>query len=414
MTVIKPTYRAGMDILLVSDVYFPRVNGVSTSIRVFARNLVRLGHRVTLVAPDYGEADAQRERDGEFGDGFRVLRLPARRIFFDPEDRLFTSAGLRGAFRQLATQHWDVVHVHTPFRAHRLGVKLGRALGMPVVETYHTYFEEYVAHYLPWLPSPLLRLAARALSRKLCHEVDHLIVPTDEMTQVLRGYGVHTPSTVLPTGVDLDEFAGGDGARFRAAHGIPPGQPMLVTVSRLAVEKNIPFLIDVAQRLLDRFPTLLLVIAGEGPDAARLRAKVAQAGLQANVRFVGNLDRRTALLDCYRAADAFVFASPTETQGLVLIEAMALGVPIVSTAVMGTATVLRGAHSALVSTEEVDAFAARVARVLDSPALRATLAAAGPRDAAAWGMDALLPRLMEVYALPARSGAGLPGVASRA
>ncbi|MGQ4659965.1 glycosyltransferase [Lysobacter sp. F6437] len=122
-----------MDILLVSDVYFPRVNGVSTSIRVFARNLVRLGHRVTLVAPDYGEPDAQRERDSEFGAGFRVLRLPASRIFFDPEDRLFTAAGLQDAFARLAALHWDVVHVHTPFRAHRLAVRLARALGVPVL-----------------------------------------------------------------------------------------------------------------------------------------------------------------------------------------------------------------------------------------------------------------------------------------
>lgn len=400
-----------MDILLLSDVYFPRVNGVSTSIRVFARNLVRLGHRVTLVAPDYGEAQAQLERDGEFGDALRVLRLPARRIFFDPEDRLFTATALREVFERLVAQRWDVIHVHTPFRAHKLGVKLGRALGVPVVETYHTYFEEYVAHYLPWLPSPLLRLAARALSRRLCHEVDHLIVPTAEMTVVLQGYGVRTPSTVLPTGLDLDEFTGGDGARFRAAHGIAPDRPVLATVSRLAIEKNIPFLIDVLQRLLPQFPGLLLVIAGEGPDAERLRAKVAQQGLQENVRFLGNLERRSTLLDCYRAADAFVFASPTETQGLVLIEAMALGVPVVSTAVMGTATVLRDARSALVGAEDVDAFATQVARVLDDPALRATLAAAGPQDASAWSMDALMPRLMEVYALPRRNqdqGVGSP------
>jgi len=392
-----------MDILLVSDVYFPRVNGVSTSIRVFARNLVRLGHRVTLVAPDYGEPDAQRERDSEFSDGFQVLRLPARKIFFDPEDRLFTAAALREGFDQLAGQHWDVVHVNTPFRAHRLAVRLGRALGVPVVETYHTYFEEYVAHYLPWLPSPLLRLVARALSRKLCHEVDHLIVPTAEMTQVLQGYGVCTPSTVLPTGLDLDEFSGGDGARFRADHDIAPDRPMLVTVSRLAIEKNIPFLIDVVQRLLPQVPDLLLVIAGEGPDAQRLHAKVARLGLQQHVHFVGNLDRRSALLDCYRAADAFVFASPTETQGLVLIEAMALGVPIVSTAVMGTATVLRGARSALVSPEDVDAFATQVARVLNDRTLREALAAAGPQDASAWGMDPLMPKLLEVYSTPARS-----------
>jgi len=392
-----------MDILLLSDVYFPRVNGVSTSIRAFARNLVRHGHRVTLAAPDYDAPDLQQARDGEFGEAFHVLRLPARTIFFDPEDRLITGKALRNAFAQLARQRWDVIHVHTPFRAHRLGVKLGRHCGAPVVETYHTYFEEYVAHYLPWLPAPLLRSVARGLSRRLCHEVDHLIVPTAEMALVLDNYGVRTPSTVLPTGIDLDEFSGGDGARFRAMHGIAPGQPVVTTVSRLAIEKNIPFLVDVVAKLVAGFPELVFVIAGEGPDEARLRGQVARLGLQEHVRFVGNLDRNTALIDCYRAADVFVFASPTETQGLVLIEAMALGVPIVSTAVMGTATVLRGTRSALVSPEDTDAFATQLARLLHDPGLRASLAAAGPRDAQGWRMDALIPKLLDIYSRPRAS-----------
>lgn len=386
-----------MNILMLSDVYFPRVNGVSTSIRSFARNLVRKGHRVVLVAPDYGDAEAQQARDHEFGDAFEVRRLPASTLFFDPEDRLITRRALREALAELSTTRWDVIHVHTPFRAHRLGVRLGRALGMPVIETYHTYFEEYVAHYLPWLPGGVLKLAARMLSRRLCHEVDHLIVPTAEMVAVLDRYDVRTPSTVLPTGIDLDEFTGGDGMRFREAHGIAADQPVVTTVSRLAIEKNIPFLIEAVQRLLPDFPKLVFVIAGEGPDAQRLREYVARLGLQEHVRFVGNLDRRTTLLDCYRAADAFIFASPTETQGLVLIEAMALGVPIVSTAVMGTATVLRNARSAVTSEQDVDVFAAKLAVVLGKPELRATLSAAGPQDAYAWSMDALVPRILELY-----------------
>jgi glycosyltransferase involved in cell wall biosynthesis len=390
---------AAMDILMVSDVYFPRVNGVSTSIRTFVKALVAMGHRVVLVAPDYGPdaREEQASRDTEFGGGFEVLRLPSRTIFFDPEDRLVTAAAMRQAIERLSRTRWDVVHVHTPFRAHRLGVRVARACGAPVVETYHTYFEEYVAHYLPWCPSPLLRLFARKVSRRLCREVDHLIVPTQEMTDVLRRYDIQTPATVLPTGIDLAEFAGGDGARFRREHGFAPDQPVVATVSRLAVEKNIAFLIDVAQRLVPRFPTLRFVIAGEGPDAKRLKQRVQRQGLAGHVLFLGNLDRRTTLLDCYRAADAFLFASPTETQGLVLIEAMALGVPIVSTAVMGTATVLRDAQSARVAPEDVEVFAAETARVLSDPALRATLAAAGPRDAQAWGNEALMQRVLDVY-----------------
>jgi 1,2-diacylglycerol 3-alpha-glucosyltransferase len=374
-----------MNILMVSDVYFPRVNGVSTSIRTFVRALVRMGHRVTLVAPDYGAGEEQCARDVEFGDAFQVLRLPARVLFFDPEDRLFTRRAMREAFDTLSKGQWDVVHVHTPFRGHALGVRVARARGVPVVETYHTYFEEYAAHYLPWLPAPVLRMLARRLSRKLCHEVDHLIVPTDEMIAVLRRYGIRTPATVLPTGIDLDEFSGGDGKHFRAAMGLRDDQPVVATVSAF-------------------------VIAGEGPDAKRLRALAASHGLSQHVLFVGNLDRRTTLLDCYRAADVFLFASPTETQGLVLIEAMALGVPIVSTAVMGTATVLRDAHGAVTSEEDPEIFAAHVARVLRDDALRASLAAAGPRDAQAWSHARLMQRVLEVYAgaRPAAASPALP------
>lgn len=304
---------------------------------------------------------------------------------------------LREAFDRLAQQRWSVVHVHTPFRAHTLGVRIGRACSAPVVETYHTYFEEYVAHYLPWCPPALTRFLARRLSRKLCGQVDHLIVPSEEMAGVLRRYGIDTPATVLPTGIDLHEFDGGDRAAFRARHGLKEIQPVVATVSRLAVEKNIAFLIDVVQRLVKDFPALRFVIAGEGPDAPRLRRLVHARGLDAHVVFLGNLDRRTTLLDCYRGADAFLFASPTETQGLVLIEAMALGVPIVSTAVMGTATVLRDARSAVVAPEDVAGFTTQVARVLRDPALRAQLSEAGPRDAAAWSNEAMMQRVLAVY-----------------
>ncbi|GAB3750639.1 glycosyltransferase [Lysobacter olei] len=389
-----------MNILMLSDVYFPRVNGVSTSIRTFAQALVRMGHSVTLVAPDYGPGSGQDHHDDD--GSFEIIRLPARVIFFDPEDRLIKGRALADITRRLAMRDWDVIHVHTPFRAHQLGVRLARLTSVSVVETYHTYFEEYVGHYLPWLPAGLARWGARRASRYLCHGVDHLIVPSAQMEEVLQRYGISTPRTVIPTGIDLAEFAGGEGARFRDAHGIDHDVPTLVTVSRLSLEKNIGFLIRVVSRLVPEFPGLQFLIAGEGPDAGRLRQLVAALELQDNVRFFGNLDRRTSLLDAYRAGDVFVFASPTETQGLVLIEAMALGTPIVSTAVMGTATVLRDARSARVSDEDEAAFAEHVATLLRAPDVRRALADAGPLDARAWSTDALMTRVVDLYASVAR------------
>ncbi len=378
-----------MHILMLSDAYFPRVNGDSASMRTFARDLVRRGHQVTVVAPSYGDEDQV--------EAFELIRLPSRRIFFDPEDRLIQASAMRRLLLQLQGRQFDVIHIQTPFRAHQLGTRLGMVTGIPTVETYHTYFEQYVSHYLPWLPPRALRAGARWISRRLCHAVDHLIVPTRQMLDVLDGYGIRTPSTVIPTGIHLDEFSGGDGDRFRQAHRIGLGRPTLVTVSRLAVEKNIVFLLDVAKVLVQEFPDLYFVIAGEGPDASRLKQRTRELGLQDHVGFFGNLDRNSKLLDCYKSGDVFVFASPTETQGLVLIEAMALGVPIVSTAVMGTATVLERARSARISVENVAEFAGHVALLLRSPELRRRLSAAGPADAQAWSAPALMQQVTDLY-----------------
>jgi glycosyltransferase involved in cell wall biosynthesis len=385
---------AGMRVLMLSDVYFPRINGVSTSIRAAIDGLIEAGHAVTLVAPEYGDAHAAWAK--EFGPRFELVRLPSRIVPFDPEDRLPTRMAVRGALRTLARRDWDVLHVHTPFRAHQLGLWLRDAMGVPVVETYHTYFEPYVAHYLPWVPDAFGRWAARRLSRRQCDAVDHLIVPTDEMASVLQRYGVRTPWTVLPSAIEPG-FAPGEGAAFRARQGIAADRPVLVTISRLAGEKHIGFLLQAVALVVRELPELLFVVAGEGPDASRLRALATRLGLDANVRFLGNLSRDGALQACYRAGDAFVFASPTETQGLVLAEAMALGVPIVSTAVMGTASVLRDARSAVVAPDDVDGFARCVLRVLRDRELRAALSAAGPRDALRWRADTLVPRLEDVY-----------------
>lgn len=177
------------NVLMLSDVYFPRINGVSTSIRTFCHELAALGHAVTIVAPDY-QAAAQAPPE------FEVIRLPSRLLAFDPEDRLIKSAALPGAVAVLAKRHWDVIHIRTPFRAHQLGVRLARATGRPTVESYHTYFEEYVTRYLPWLPRALGRFGVRWLSRRLCAHVDHLLVPSRQMADVLDDYGITTPSTV--------------------------------------------------------------------------------------------------------------------------------------------------------------------------------------------------------------------------
>lgn len=379
-----------MQILKLSDVYFPRINGVSTSIQTFRAGLAGLGHESVLIAPDYPQQPPDREPG--------IVRIGARAVPRDPEDRIMRyRALLEAAHEQARQRRFDVIHVHTPFLAHYAGLRLSRELGLPLVETYHTYFEEYLHHYVPLLPAGLLRRLARRLTVSQCRVLDALVVPSQAMLAVLRRYGVEVPAEVVPTGLDLTRFAGGDGARFRATLGIEPGRPVLAHISRVAFEKNIDFLLRMFMRVVAVRPETLLIIAGEGPAEAHLRGLAARLRITDAVRFVGYLDRGGALLDCYRAADLFVFASRTETQGLVLLEAMALGVPVVSTAVLGTAEVLAGAAGARVVPEDEQAFAAAVLALLGDPAARAQLAEGGRATAARWSASALSARLAGVY-----------------
>jgi glycosyltransferase involved in cell wall biosynthesis len=377
-----------MRILFVSDVYFPRVNGVSTSIKTFTHALERLGHEVTLIAPDYGDNGP---RDA------RIERIPARMVPFDPEDRLMARGAVLARAERLRATNFDVVHIHTPFVAHYAGRALARTLGLPTVESYHTFFEEYLFHYVPLLPKAWLRALARRFSRAQCNEVDAVVVPSGPMHEVLLRYGVRTPMEILPTGMELDRFIGGDGVGFRARHGIAPERPVLLHVGRVAFEKNIGFLLQVLERVRRAVPDALLIIAGEGPAQAALQRQAAQLQLDDNVRFLGYMDRETELLDCYRAADVKVFASRTETQGLVLLEAMALGCPVVSTAIMGTRDVLKPGCGAVVVNEDLTEYATAVVRVLRDAELRARMGREGMDYVRSWSADALASRLVTLY-----------------
>jgi 1,2-diacylglycerol 3-alpha-glucosyltransferase len=192
-------------------------------------------------------------------------------------------------------------------------------------------------------------------------------------------------------------FVPGDGARFRALAKLPPDRPLLLYVGRIAFEKNIEFLIESYARVRPQAPQAMLVIAGEGPAAGALHRLVERLGLDHDVRFVGYLDRTTALLDCYAAAQAFVFASRTETQGLVLLEAMAQGAPVISTASLGTRSVLRPEAGAIVVPERVEEFAAAVVRLLNDADLRAELTARSRSYAAKWSSPQLAHALVDIY-----------------
>ena len=357
-----------MKILFISDVYFPRINGVSTSIRTFVKQMQAMGHDVHLIAPDYG---VKTEDDAW------IKRIPARSIYFDPEDKLMKFGAAIDTLAELRKEKYDLIHIHTPFVAHYLGLKLAHLLDVPTVETYHTFFEDYLHLYLPIIPKPIAKSMARFISRRQCNKVDAIVAPSKPMLHVLREYGITTKGEVVPTGLQAHSFADADGAAFRKKHGIEQDRPMALFVGRVAFEKNIGFLLQMWVHLIKKMPNALLVIAGEGPAEKSLHALSEKLGLKENVKFLGYLDRNTELNACYRSADVFVFSSKSETQGLVLLEAMAQSTPVVAIAELGTKSILIEGEGALIAPDEEIEFANKVERVLSDKKLRKQLSDAG-------------------------------------
>lgn len=379
-----------MRILKVSDVYFPRVNGVSTSIDTFRRDLQALGHEVFLTAPAYATGAI-----AESG----IDRVRSRAVPKDPEDRIMNWRELNASLTRSGGGAVDVIHIHTPFLAHYAGLRLARSRRIPVIATYHTLFEEYLHHYVPLLPRRLGRKFARSFSRSQCNQLDAVVAPSRAMRDALQDYGVTQPIEVLPTGLPADRFRQGDGAAFRQRHGISADRPLLLFVGRAAHEKNIGFLIRMMSRLVDRHPNALLLIAGEGPAAASLQAMAAQTGVGECVRFMGYFNRDTELQDCYSAADLFVFASLTETQGLVLLEAMAQSVPVVAIPRMGTIDILAPALGCKHAPEDIQGFAAAVLELLGDTDRRKRMRTEARDYALRWSSHAQAQRLLELYSM---------------
>ena len=376
-----------MRVLMVSDVYFPRINGVSTAIQTYRQSLRAKGIEVRLVAPDYGQACHETW----------ITRVPARPVPRDPEDRLVRWSLMHEIVEQEVQRGCDLIHIQTPFVAHYAGSQAAKRNELPVIATYHTLFEEYLKHYAPFVPAAWLRGLARNFSCRQCNTLDGVIVPSRAIRQRLADYGVRTPMHILPTGVRPLAAKPGSRQAFRQRFGIDEERPVVLFVGRVAHEKNIGFLIDTIDLVRELVPEILLLVAGEGPALSGLKRCVLDRNLSKHLQFIGYLDRYEELPACYAAADAFVFASRTETQGLVLLEAMSAGLPVVALAEMGTADILDAQRGAIVPKDDPYAFAMALVKLLGDSGLRGRLGDEGKAYAAEWSDDALAGRMADLY-----------------
>jgi glycosyltransferase involved in cell wall biosynthesis len=302
---------------MLTNTFAPHVGGVARSVEAFARQYREKGHNVKVIAPEFPGMIAN-EKD--------VIRVPAYRRFngSDFSVRLPIPIGLIDI---LTSFEPSVVHSHHPFMLGATAVRLAHHFKIPLIFTNHTMYEQYT-HYVPGDSEAMKRFVIE-LSTGYANLCDHVIAPSESTAEVIQGRGVETPITVIPTGVQTEVFANGSGKRMRESMGIPENAFVVGHVGRLAPEKNLDFLARSVLGFIGDFENGHFLVAGEGPCTTSMQKIFDDAGLGGHLHFTGKVEGQQ-LIDSYKAMDLFVFASFTETQGMVLTEAMAAGVPVIA------------------------------------------------------------------------------------
>lgn len=349
-----------MRIALFTDSYTPYVSGVVRSIERFTKGLTKLGHEVYIFAPGY----AKKETSRDVCDAARVFRffsVPAPTcpnfslpIPLSPKiDRLVKRLGI------------DIIHTHSPFIMGRLGASLAYKHGLPLVFTHHTLYHEYV-HYVP-APNGLTRQMVIHYIQRYCKRCNAVIAPTNQVQEMIISlYRLSLPVYSIPTGIDLDHYQQGDKDWLKSTLKIPVDHRVLIFVGRLGKEKNPQLVLDTFKLLAQKYPKLHLVFVGDGPEKLNLSQQTNSEKLKGRVHFTGVLGPKE-VVNAYLGADIFVFGSVTETQGLVTVEAMAGGLPVVAVDASGTRDIVTHNRDGFLAPSQSEKLAEHVDTLLKDP-----------------------------------------------
>ena len=379
-----------MQILAISDVYPPDLGEVAISLRTLLREIRAKGHAVTLIAPECGVNGEDRCDD--------VIRVSARAVRMRSRvARVMKVQRLLELTERLRGWNYDLVHVHTPGVAYVAGTVLARRLRLPVVATCYALHEEVLLRSLPLLRPAGARALARLLARAYCRGLDGLVVRSYTLRERLEACGFPGPIAVAPAAVEVQLLRCGDGARFRAAHGIPAERAVLLHAGDLTDAAETDFLLAVLRRVREDTGDVMLVVAGEDAVPTPLQARIEALGLRQHVVFAGPIGRLDELLDGYGAADCFVAAPRRERRNLRLLEALAAGLPAVTTRAAARCHALEEGGGVVVAEDDVRHFAEQVLGVLNDPCRRAELSAEGMRQSQQWSASLAAEQVLDCY-----------------
>ncbi len=304
-----------MNILMMTNTYKPIVGGLEKSVEIFSNKFRKKGHRVIIVAPEF-ECSVEEED---------LIRIPAIQHFNGSD--FSVQLPVPGVLNdRLGDFRADIVHSHHPYLVGDTALRLAYKYNAPLVFTHHTLYEQNT-HYVG--EGEALKRFVIELSVGYANLADQIFAPSESVAKILKERNIQTPITVVPTGIDVDYFEQGNGLSARHDFNIPRDAYVVGYAGRLALEKNLEFLSQAVAIFLKRQPNAHFLVVGEGPSEEIIRTVFKKEDALSNLHLTGRLEGKK-LVDAYHAMDVFAFASQSETQGLVLAEAMAAGVPVVA------------------------------------------------------------------------------------
>jgi 1,2-diacylglycerol 3-alpha-glucosyltransferase len=376
-----------LHIAFFTNYYHPVVNGVVRSVASFRENLMKQGHNVFIFA----QSDSTYKDDEPF-----IFRYPSLPL---PLGDISTAIPVSPFVDQLLpTLKLDVIHTHHPILLGQTAARKAAELDLPLVFTFHTQYWEYT-HYVPFPQEAIqdfLKNAVHRWLREFMQKCQHIIIPSESLKDILvRDYGLHERYSVIPTGTDLEPFMNADGKSLRSKNGWQE-ETVLISVGRLAPEKNWDTLVRAFAKVHEKHAGMRLVLIGDGAARSSLEALAAELGVAEQVTFTGALPFQE-IPRYLKAADAFAFASVTETQGLVTIEAMAAGLPVVAVDGPGTRDIMEHGKQGFLVENDSDALAKGINKLLADPQRLKRLSNNALKKAKTFEVNQLGKQLLGVY-----------------
>lgn len=375
-----------MNIVMMTNTYKPIVGGLEKSVEYFSTEYRKRGHKVLIVSPEYEDAPEEEED---------VFRVPAIQNFngTDFSVELPIPNHLTKVLKQFRP---DIVHSHHPFLLGDTALRVAAEFKIPIIFTHHTLYEENT-HYVPGDSKALKKFVIR-LSTGYANLCDRVIAPSESVARMIKRRGVRTPVHVIPTGIYLKDFQNGDGKTFRKFFDIPQDAFLIGFISRVAPEKNIMFLARTVLEYLQKNEKAYFVIVGKGPSREDVLQLFDQNNLGGRVVATGILKDKQ-LASAYEALDVFAFASHSETQGMVLVEAMAAGTPVVAVDAPGVREVVRDKKNGrLISGDHKDEFIAALDWVFGrKPGAKGSLTRQAKKTAEDFAIEHCVEKALNIY-----------------